>query len=149
MASEFIETLQKVESTALLLNKMGGNTIDEAVERIKLISESIAKFGDIAKIIEYAREMESQLYLCKSMLTLDEAAKYMRASKSLLYKMTSSRQITYYKPTGKGIYIERAELDELMKTNPMYSRKELERIALSNSLTSTNNDKKKKKGGSK
>ena len=144
MPSEFIEAMQKVENTAHLLAKMGTASIDEAIRRITLISESLERFGDIARIIEHAQVMEENIYACKTLLNLDEAAKYMGMSKSSLYKMTASRQLSYYKPNGRFILFEREELDELMRTNPIYSRKALERLSLAESMKSATEDKKKK-----
>ena len=134
MTTEFIETLQKIEEVAKIIDKIGDKKVlAETIERIQLISDAIEKFGDIARIIEYAKEMEENIYACKTMLNLDEAARYMGISKSTLYKMTASRQMTYYKPNGRFILFEREELDELMRTNPIYSRKAIERMALNDS----------------
>ena len=144
MPSEFIEAMQKVENTAHLLAKMGTASIDEAIRRITLISESIERYGDLSKLVECAQLMEQNLFACKTMLTLDEAARYMGVAASTLYKMTSCRQITYYKPNGKCIFISRDELDELLRTNPIYSRKALERLSLAESMKSVTEDKKKK-----
>ena len=80
------------------------------------------------------------------MLTLDEAAEYIGASKSLLYKMTASRGITHYKPNGRVIYIDRKDLDELLRTNPVYSRKALERQAMAATMEKTEDKSKKRKG---
>ena len=40
----------------------------------------------------------------KTMLTSDEAARYMGISKTYLYKLTMLRKIPYYKPMGKMCY---------------------------------------------
>jgi excisionase family DNA binding protein len=50
-------------------------------------------------------------------LTLEEAASYLRLSKSYIYKLTSSGMIPHYKPEGKLIYFEKAELDEWIFRN--------------------------------
>lgn len=135
MNSEFIEALKKIEEISSIIDKIGDSkSIMDVIERIQIISEHIEKFGGIAQIITFAKEMEQSIYACKTMFTLDEAAKYIGVATSTLYKMTSCRQITYYKPTGKCIFIERAELDELMRTNPIYSRKSIERMAQDNTF---------------
>ncbi len=145
MASEFIETMQKVEETARLLSKMGATSLDEAVNRISTISNFISRYGDIAPMLEHLKEIEAKLFMFKEMLTLDEAAEYLGASKSLLYKMTASRAITHYKPNGRVIYIERTELDELLRSNPVYSKKVLERQALAYSMEQKTERKSKRK----
>ncbi|MCM1312878.1 MAG: helix-turn-helix domain-containing protein [Bacteroides sp.] len=146
MASEFMETMQKVEDITRLLAKMGGETLDDAVRRIRIIGEFIDRYGDMGRILEHVKEIEEKLYMFKEMLTLDEAAEYIGASKSLLYKMTASRGITHYKPNGRVIYIDRKDLDELLRTNPVYSRKALERQAMAATMEKTEDKPKKRKG---
>ena len=50
-------------------------------------------------------------------LTVDEACSYLRLSKSQLYKLTSTGKIPHYKPEGKLIYFEKAELDNWIFRN--------------------------------
>lgn len=149
MASEFIETMQKLEETARLLSKMGPVSLDEAVSRIKTISDFINRYGDMGPIIEHLNEVESRFFMLKEMMTLDEAAKYLGASKSLLYKMTASRGITHYKPNGRVVYIDRKDLDELLRTNPVYSKKALERQAITAAMEQAAEKTKRKKGTAK
>lgn len=149
MASEFIETLQKLEETARLLSKMGAVTLEEAVSRIETISDFINRYGDMGPIIEHLKTVESKFFMLKEMMTLDEAAEYLGASKSLLYKMTASRGLTHYKPNGRVIYIDRKDLDELLRTNPVYSKKALERQAIAATMELAADKPKKKKGTSK
>ncbi len=149
MASEFIETMQKVEETVRLISKMGASTLEDAVNRINIISDFISRYGDIGPILAHLKEIESKLFMFKEMLTLDEAAEYLGASKSLLYKMTASRGITHYKPNGRVIYIDRKDLDELLRTNPVYSKKALERQAIAASLEQASDKSKKKKGANR
>ncbi len=87
--------------------------------------------------------------MLKEMMTLDEAAEYLGASKSLLYKMTASRGLTHYKPNGRVIYIDRKDLDELLRTNPVYSKKALERQAIAATMEMAADKPMKKKGTSK
>jgi excisionase family DNA binding protein len=47
----------------------------------------------------------------KKVLTFEEAANYMGMSKSCLYKMTSQKLISHYKPNGKMIFFELEELE--------------------------------------
>lgn len=149
MASEFIETMQKVEETVRLISKMGASTLEDAVNRINIISDFISRYGDMGPILSHLKEIESKLFMFKEMLTLDEAAEYLGASKSLLYKMTASRGLTHYKPNGRVIYIDRKDLDELLRTNPVYSRKALERQAIAASLEQASDKSRKKKGADK
>lgn len=47
----------------------------------------------------------------KTVLTIDEAAAYTGLSVSSIYKLTSTQEIPHYKPRGKMLYFDRAELD--------------------------------------
>lgn len=146
MASEFIETIQRLEDAARLLSKMGPVSLEEAVSRIETISDFINRYGDMGPIIEHLKDVESKFFMLKEMMTLDEAAEYLGASKSLLYKMTASRGLTHYKPNGRVIYIDRKDLDELLRTNPVYSKKALERQAIAATMEQTADKSKRKKG---
>jgi excisionase family DNA binding protein len=64
-----------------------------------------------------------------SMLTFEEAALYLKVSKSFLYKVTSDRTITFYKPTGgKLIYFNRDDLDAWLTKNRFPSKTELKNL---------------------
>jgi putative excisionase len=53
------------------------------------------------------------------LMTTAEACKYMRISKSTLYKMTMNREIVFYKPTGGRIYFKKEDLDAFLTRNPI------------------------------
>lgn len=144
-----METMQRMEDITRLLAKMGGDTLEDAVRRIRIIGEFIDRYGDMGRILEHIKEIEDRMYMFKEMLTLDEAAEYIGSSKSLLYKMTASRGITHYKPNGRVIYIDRKDLDELLRTNPVYSKKALERQAIAATMEMPEDKPKKRKGGMK
>lgn len=55
------------------------------------------------------------------MLTISEAAEYLRVSKSTVYKMTMRREIGFYKPTGKNNYFKIKDLYEFMTRNRISS----------------------------
>lgn len=61
----------------------------------------------------------------KEMLTIEEAARYTGYSKSSLYKLTASKSIPHYKPTGGTCYINRVELEEWMQSNRVSTEAEL------------------------
>lgn len=125
MESQFIETMQKIEGVTRSLAKMGVSTLDEAVERIKIISTFFERYGELGIIFEHFKDLESKLYMLREMLTVEEAANYLGVSKSQIYLMTSNKEITYYKPSGKVIYIDKRELDDLRRRNIIYSNREM------------------------
>lgn len=56
-------------------------------------------------------------YLNKEILTAEETADFLGISKNYLYKLTHRREIPYYRPNGKLIYFERADLMAWMRRN--------------------------------
>ena len=52
----------------------------------------------------------------KEVLTSEEAAQYMGISKSTLYKLTMTRAIPHYKPTGNRCYFNRVELENWLQS---------------------------------
>lgn len=49
--------------------------------------------------------------------TLREAAEYLDLSPSYVYKLTSTRRLPHYKPSGKRIYFLKADLDAYLLQN--------------------------------
>lgn len=69
------------------------------------------------------------LLAAKNVLCLDDVALLTGLSKSHLYKLTCNHQIPHYKPNGKQIYFDRAELEEWMKQNRIATADEIEQKA--------------------
>jgi excisionase family DNA binding protein len=65
----------------------------------------------------------------KGTLTLDECAAYTGMSPSHLYKLTSAGEIPHYKPRGKMLYFDRAEIDTWLRQNRVSTRAEIEQQA--------------------
>ena len=70
--------------------------------------------------------LENIVCQAKEHLTLDEAAKFLGCTKSLLYKMTHLHSIPFYKPTGKMVCFEKSELIKWMTQNRSMSDEEIE-----------------------
>lgn len=51
------------------------------------------------------------------MMDIDKAARYLGVSRSWLYKLTSNRLITHYKPGGKKLYFFQSDLDDYLLKN--------------------------------
>ncbi len=69
--------------------------------------------------------IEEQLFLCKSVLSFDEASRFLNLSKSYLYKLTSSNLIAHYKPQGKMLYFEKSELEAWLRQNPVKTQEQI------------------------
>jgi excisionase family DNA binding protein len=64
----------------------------------------------------------------EEVIPLNEAAEFLKVSKSCLYKKTSQKQIPYYKPPGcKQIYFRKSELEEWLLSNKVKTVVELEK----------------------
>lgn len=59
-------------------------------------------------------------------LNLSDAANYLSISKSYLYKLTCTKQITFFKPMGKLVFFNRADLDTFIFRNRQDTTSELE-----------------------
>lgn len=68
---------------------------------------------------EIREHIIQQALLQKTIFNLSEAAAYAGISKSYLYKLTSTRQITFYRPVTKLIFFKRTELDDWLLQNKL------------------------------
>ena len=67
--------------------------------------------------------------ILKNVLSFNEACQYLELSQSHLYKLTSAGSIPHYKPNGKKLYFNRAELDEWLLRNRNTTKNEIEQQA--------------------
>jgi excisionase family DNA binding protein len=74
-------------------------------------------------------ELENLVFLSKNVLSFDEASKFLNLSKSYLYKLTSGNLIPHYKPQGKMLYFEKAELEAWLRQNPVKTQAQIEQEA--------------------
>lgn len=82
------------------------------------------------KILEKrVEELEQMLFLTKNVLSFDEASKFLNLSKSYLYKLTSGNLIPHYKPQGKMLFFERADLEAWLRQNPIKTQAQIEQEA--------------------
>ena len=59
-------------------------------------------------------------------LTFNEAANYLDVSRSYLYKLTWYNKIHHYKPSGKRVYFDRAELKAWFLRRPVKTNQAIE-----------------------
>lgn len=78
---------------------------------------------DLMKVADLIAERITGLQ--KQFFNADEAAAYLGLSKSTLYKMTMSRRIPFYRPTGKLLYFRREELEQWLLANRCATDEEL------------------------
>jgi len=90
-------------------------------------------FEELDKLNQRFDKIEGILLNDKSnnsedILTIDEAAEYLKLNKRTLYRYTSTNKIPFYK-TGKRIYFKREHLNEYMTRHYCSSQDDIERMA--------------------
>jgi excisionase family DNA binding protein len=58
----------------------------------------------------------------QTMLSFDDACKYLCVSSSTLYKLTSNGSIRFFKPNGKLIYFSKAQLNNWITGRPLLKK---------------------------
>ena len=85
---------------------------------------------DFNKLSEKISDIEKRLLITnKEVLTLDEVAIYTGLSKSHIYKLCSTNDIPFYKPSGKLNYFNRVEIENWLQQNRVQTNKEIEQKA--------------------
>lgn len=81
--------------------------------------------------IEHNSQMAARnsLLAAKNVLTIEDVALLTGISKSHLYKLTCTRQIPFYKPNGKLMFFDRAEVENWLKQNRVITQDEAEQRA--------------------
>jgi len=85
---------------------------------------------DLKELNEQLDRIEAAAMGTKEVLNFTEAAAYSGLSKSFLYKLTSGRGIPHYKPHGKLVYFQRAELESWLLQNRVSTTDEITGQAL-------------------
>lgn len=67
-----------------------------------------------------------QMIMYKEILSFDEARIYLDVSQSLLYKLTSKKEVPFSKPNGGKLYFKKKDLDNWMLKNSSNSKGLLE-----------------------
>jgi excisionase family DNA binding protein len=70
--------------------------------------------------------LENMIYQTKEIFTLEEAALYIGVSRSQMYRLTHLHLIPYYKPSGKLVFFEKAELNKWLRQDPENSDAQIE-----------------------
>ncbi|WP_347987263.1 helix-turn-helix domain-containing protein [Methylomonas sp. AM2-LC] len=85
----------------------------------------------------------------KNALNLDEAAAFTGLTASTIYKLTSTQQIPHYKPRGKMLYFDRAELESWLLSRRVKPIDEIEQAATNHIVGTNTNQHKSISGGAK
>ena len=80
----------------------------------------------VAELQKRVDVLEDILDSSKEVLTVEEAAKFMGMARSSLYKMTCEQSIPFYRPNGKMIYFEKADILSWIRRNRVYTQEEID-----------------------
>lgn len=83
----------------------------------------------VAELQKRVDVLEDILDSSKEVLTVEEAAKFMGMARSSLYKMTCEQSIPFYRPNGKMIYFEKADILSWIRRNRVYTQEEIDDAA--------------------
>lgn len=122
--TEALEILNRIES----IKNFVGHTeeMDIFLQKVADIEGFFIRFESLETLINHMRMLEKQIYTLKEFFSIEEVAKYLNLSKSQVYKLTSAKEITTYKPNGKTVFIKRADLNEWICRNRILSNYEIE-----------------------
>ena len=109
-------------------------------DRVTAIETLLQKLEPIEGLLERLTLLEENIYTTKNVLTFMEACVYLGISESLLYKLTSSKEIPHYKPRGKMVYFEKKEIIKWIKTHHVIMSDESEESLESELNDSENNE---------
>lgn len=118
--------LSRVEGIKSLLES---NSLEQFQQEVLKVENYLKRFGSLAELLSHLEKLENMAYAAKDFLSIDEVATFLNISKSSVYKITSSKELTVYKPNGKNIFILRSDLNDWIKRNPCLSNDELEKQA--------------------
>ena len=80
----------------------------------------------LAELASIKQMLQAQSTLTKDVLSFEEATTYLNLSASDLYKKTSARKISHFKPDGKKIYFNRIDLDQYKMRNRIKTAEEIQ-----------------------
>lgn len=83
----------------------------------------------IKRLTALENRLTVQNLIMKRVFNFPEAAEYLQLSHSHLYRLTSTRKIPFYRPSGKKLYFKRKELDNWLLRNRSTTKDELEQQA--------------------
>jgi len=97
-------------------NILKPTNLTDALKAINILSQEVNSLSNL-------------VYQSKEVLSLDEAAKFLGCTRSMLYKMTHQHAIPYYKPSGKLVFFEKTELLKWLRQNPVMSQEQIDDAA--------------------
>ena len=143
------ETERKLQGLTMSEELEFSDILNAKIEAYDEILECIDSFDSVPKelvfkLIEKIEKVEKYTLLAaKNVLNFEDVALLTGLSKSHLYRLTCTHQIPHYKPNGKQLYFDRAEVEAWMKQGKIATDEEVEQRAATYIVTG------KQKGGKK
>ena len=82
-------------------------------------------------VIERLDVLANVVLANKPTMSVTEVADYVGVTRAQIYKFTSEKAIPHFKPRGKLLYFDRAEIDDWLKQNRVKTIAEVEKEASS------------------
>lgn len=83
--------LSRVEGIKSLLES---NSLEQFQQEVLKVENYLKRFGSLAELLSHLEKLENMAYAAKDFLSIDEVATYLNISKSSVYKITSSKELS-------------------------------------------------------
>lgn len=134
--------LSRIERLSVFIE---GNTLEGFQREILRVENYLQRFAKLDELLAHLKNVEKIAYAAKDFLNIDEVAAYLQVSKSFVYKLTSTKELTVYKPNDKNIFVLRDDLNDWIRRNPCFSYEEIDKQANVMSYRLENNNKRKRR----
>ena len=123
---EIIDILNRFESVMNFIKSK--EDIEAIADKVNKIYYFVTRFESLEKLIDHLNKIEKYIYVGKDVFTVEEAAAFLGVSTSFVYRLTSGKQISVYRPSGKLLYISKEELINWLMQNEEISEKRLQEL---------------------
>jgi len=113
---EFSNLIERAEQVVAAIDKWGG--VDAVSNRIDLIDEYLQKMDARKDVLVQLEKMSGNMYLFKSILTVDEAALYLGVHRNTVYKLIKNQGLATFSPPSTKMLILTEDLVEWCQQYP-------------------------------
>ena len=113
---EISNLIERAEQIVAAIDKWGG--IDSVCNRIDIIDEYLQKMDARKDVLVQLQKMSGNMYLFKSILTVDEASLYLGVHRSTVYKLFKNLGLNTFNPPSTQMLILTEDLVEWCKQYP-------------------------------
>lgn len=121
-SSKVMAKTQNVQNEQVTQEELYNDFLGQAEKMLEGKSSAEVLAGQMLQqhnLVMQINELRERINKPKDLLTLKEAADFLGFSQSYTYKMVHEGMLPCFKPFGKVIYFERAELEAVLRTNRM------------------------------